>query len=55
MSNLLNSVKVTELPPAWEGAADSAVILLLVKVCCPSFPLMFGISIRPVPEVSLPY
>ena len=28
------------------GLGLSHAILLFVKVCCPSFPLMFGISVR---------
>ena len=41
---LFNSVKVTELPPVWERAANSAYHLLfrcLLGYICPSFPLMF--------------
>ena len=42
-----NSVKVTELPPIWERAADSAYQLLfhcLLRYVCPPFPLMFRTS-----------
>ena len=42
---LFDSVKVTELPPVWEGAAGSAYHLLfrcLLIYVCSSFPLMFG-------------
>ena len=38
--------KVIEFPPVSERAAKigfSPVILLFVKICCPSFHLMFGI------------
>ena len=39
-----NLVKLTELPPAWERAANSAYQLLfhcLLRYVCSSFPLMF--------------
>ena len=38
-----NSVKVTELPPVWERAANSAYLLLDTFVHL-EIPLMFGIS-----------
>ena len=41
---LLKSVKVTELPPVWERAANSAYHLILrclLRYVCLSFPLMF--------------
>ena len=44
---LFNSVKVAELPPVWERAANSAYHLLfrcLLRFVCPSFPLMFRTS-----------
>ena len=40
----VNSVKVNELPPVCERAANSAYHLLvqyLLRYVCPSFPLMF--------------
>ena len=47
MSILFNLVKVTELPPVWEIASNSAYHLqcccLLISVCL-AFPLMFVIS-----------
>ena len=59
MFNSFISVKVNELPPVWERLAYSACHLkfyCLLKRACPSFTLMFVISlvlIKPVPEVSL--
>ena len=44
---LVNSVKLTELPPIWERAASSAYHLLfrcLLRYVCSSFPLMFRTS-----------
>ena len=41
------STQVTELPPVWERAANSAYHLLfccLLRYVCPSFPLMFGMG-----------
>ena len=38
---LFNSVKVTELPPDWERAANSAYRLLfrcVIRYVCPIFP-----------------
>ena len=43
----IHSVKVTELPPVLERAANSAYHLLfccLLRYVCPSFRLMFGLS-----------
>ena len=40
-------VKITGLPPVWEGAANSAYHLSFrcrLKFVCPSFPLMFRTS-----------
>ena len=57
MSNSFNSAKVTELPPVWKRAANSAYHLLFVKICLSVFPfdVWFGLLalIRPVSEVSL--
>ena len=59
MSNSFNSAKVSELPPVWERAANSAssVILLFVKICLSVYPFDvwdgLWVLIRPVPEVSL--
>ena len=42
-----NLVKLTELPPVWERAANSAYHLLfrcLLRCVCSSFPLMFRTS-----------
>ena len=56
---LFNSLKLTELPPVCERAANSVYRLLfrcLLRYVCSSFPLMFRTSwvlIRPAPEVSL--
>ena len=47
MYPLFNSVKVTELPPVWERAANSAYHLLLrclLRYVCPSPSLMFRTS-----------
>ena len=44
---LFNLVKLTELPPVWEGAANSPYHLLfrcLLRYVCSSFPLMFRTS-----------
>ena len=44
---MVYSVKVTELPPFLERAANSAYHLLfrcLLRYVCPSFPLMFRTS-----------
>ena len=41
MSNLFNSVKVAELPPVLQRAANSVYHRAYVF---PSFPLMFGIN-----------
>ena len=44
---LFNSVKVTELPPVWERAANSVYPLLfccVLRYVCPSFPFMFRTS-----------
>ena len=38
MSNSFNSANVTELPPVWENAGLSSVIMLLVKICLFVFP-----------------
>ena len=59
MYKLLNSVKVNELPPVWERAANStsSVIPFFVKICLPILPFnvwdKLWLLIRPVPEVSL--
>ena len=44
---LFNLVKLNELPPVWERAANSAYHLFfrcLLKYVCSSFPLMFRTS-----------
>ena len=40
MSDLFGSVKMAELPPVWDRAADSAchLILLFVEMCWSIFP-----------------
>ena len=38
MSNLFNSVKITELPPVWERAAYSAYDLKFYFLCLSIFP-----------------
>ena len=46
---LFNLVKLTELPPGWERAANSAYHLLfhcLLRYVCSYFPLMFRTSFR---------
>ena len=60
MSTLFNSVKVTELPPVCERAANSAYHLsffLFVKICLSVFLFdvwdKLWVLIRPVPEISL--
>ena len=57
MSIFFNSVKLNELPPDWERAVNSHVILLLVKTCLSIFPFdvwdKLWVLYRPVPEVSL--
>ena len=60
VSNLFNSVKITELPPVWERAANSAYHLIFkfyfVKIYLSIFPFdvwdKLWLLIRPVPEVS---
>ena len=45
--NLFISAKVTELPPVWERAANSAnhmQFCCLFRCVCASFPFMFGIG-----------
>ena len=56
MSDFFGSVKMAELPPVWERAADSAC-LLFVRICLSVFPFdvwdKLRVLIRSIPEVSL--
>ena len=44
---LFNLVKVTELPPVWKRAVNSAhhlLFLCVLRYVCPAFPMMFRTS-----------
>ena len=63
MSNLFNSIKVTELLSVWKRAANLVYLFIylfiyfcLLRYACSFFPLNLDklkVLIRPVPELSL--